>query len=99
MRIRNVMLFLSAIAIPIGPGPAWAQTFFTYHCRDGSEFVAAFYEGDRRAHLQLDGKAIALAKRPSFSGARYVKGNITLRISKTATTLKRGKRSTECSAG
>jgi len=98
MRTRIVMLLLSAVAIPIRSGPAGAQTFFTYHCRDGSEFVAAFYEGDRRAHLQLDGKAIALAKRPSLSGTRYVKGNITLRIAKTGTTLKRRKTTTECTA-
>jgi len=98
MRTRNVMLFLSSVVIAIATGPTAAQTFFTYHCHDGSEFIAAFYEGDRRAHLQLDGKAIALAKRPSLSGSRYVKGNITLRISKTGTTLKRGKTSTECTA-
>jgi len=67
-----------------------------YRCRDGSEFVAAFYEGDRRAHLQLDGKALALPKRVSMSGSRYAKGDITLRITKAATTLKRGKRLTEC---
>jgi len=78
--------------------PACAQTFTTYHCRDGSEFVAAFYEGDKRAHLQLDGKAITLAKRLSLAGARYVKGDITLRITKAGTTLKRGKTSTECAA-
>lgn len=96
MRTRNVTLFLSAVAIPIATGQTSAQTFFTYHCRDGSEFIAAFYEGDRRAHLQLDGKAIALAKRPSLSGSRYVKGSITLRIDKAATTLKRGKTSIAC---
>jgi len=98
MRARNVIILWSTVAVSIGTAPTGAQTFFTYHCRDGSEFVAAFYEGDRRAHLQLDGKAIALSRRPSFSGPRYVKGDITMRIGKTATTLKRGKRTTECSA-
>ncbi len=78
--------------------PACAQTFFMYHCHDGSEFVAAFYEGDKRAHLQLDGKAVTLPRRMSVSGSRYVKGDITLRIRKTGATLKRGKRLTECTA-
>jgi membrane-bound inhibitor of C-type lysozyme len=46
--------------------------------------------------LQLDGKAITLPKRLSLSGSRYAKGDITLRITKTVVTLKRGKQSTEC---
>jgi len=61
-----------------------------------SEFVLAFYEGDRRAHVQLDGKALALSRRPSFSGPRYGRGDVTLTIGKTALTLKRGKRTTTC---
>ena len=90
--------FFAAAGILAGQFPAGAQTFFTYRCRDGSEFIAAFYEGDSRAHLQLDGKAITLPKRMSMSGSRYAKGGITLRIAKTATTLKRGRRSTDCKA-
>jgi len=91
---------LTAAAILLGLAAAQAQaTFATYHCRDGSEFVAGFYPGDSRAHVQLDGKAMALAKRIAFGGARYVKGDITLRIAKNgATTLKRGKKTTACSA-
>jgi membrane-bound inhibitor of C-type lysozyme len=88
----------AAAGILTGQLPAGAQTFFTYRCGDGSEFIAAFYEGDSRAHLQLDGKATTLPKRMSLSGSRYAKGGITLRITKTATTLKRGKQSTECKA-
>ncbi len=75
------------------------RIFTTYHCRDGSEFVAAFYPGDSRAHLQLDGKAVALAKRIVLGGSRYARGDITLRIAKNgATTLKRGRRTTDCTA-
>ena len=98
MQARNSMSFVTVLAILAGSLPAGAQTFLTFHCKDGSEFVAAFYEGDRRAHVQLDGKAIALSRRLSLSGTRFVKGDITLRITKAATTLKRGKRTTECSA-
>jgi membrane-bound inhibitor of C-type lysozyme len=98
MRRHRFIALLGAIGILAGQLPADAQTFSTYRCRDGSEFVAAFYEGDTRAHLQLDGKALTLPKRISTSGSRYAKGDVTLRMTKAATTLKRGKRVTECSA-
>ncbi len=96
MRRHIVTAFLGAAGILAGQLPAHAQTFTTYRCVDGSEFVAAFYEGDTRAHLQLDGKALALRKRVSVSGSRYTRGDITLRITKAGTTLKRGKQLTEC---
>lgn len=76
--------------------PAAAQTFTTYRCQDGSEFVAAFYEGDKRAHLQLDGKAITLAKRVSLRGARYSRRDVSLNIVKGAVTLKHGRSTTFC---
>jgi hypothetical protein len=79
-------------------GPVEAQTFLTFHCRDGSEFVAAFYQGDNRAHVQLDGKAMALSRRLALRGQRYGKGNVTLRIGKAGVILKRGRRATECLA-
>ena len=91
-------MLLGAAGIFAGQWPAHAQTLSTYHCRDGSEFVVGFYEGDKRAHVQLDGKAIALRKRLALSGARYSRGDITLRMTKTVTTLKRGRRTTDCSA-
>jgi membrane-bound inhibitor of C-type lysozyme len=77
---------------------AWAQTFSSYQCRDGAQFVVAFYQGDKAAHLQLDGKAVRLPKRVAAIGTRYAKGDITLRMMKTSTTLQRGKRMTECTA-
>jgi membrane-bound inhibitor of C-type lysozyme len=98
MRRRTIITFLAATGILAGQLPAGGQTFSTYRCSDGSEFIAAFYEGDSRAHLQLDGKAMALSKRISVAGSRYTKGDITLRITKTAITLKRGRQSTECKA-
>lgn len=98
MRRHMFITFFVGAGVLAGQFPGGAQTFFTYRCGDGSEFIAAFYEGDSRAHLQLDGKATTLPKRMSMSGSRYAKGSITLRITKTATTLKRGKRSTECKA-
>jgi membrane-bound inhibitor of C-type lysozyme len=99
MRRQTFIALFGAIGVLIGQPPVFGQSIATYHCRDGSEFVLALYEYDRRAHVQLDGKAVALSKRVSLSGTRYAKGDITLRIMKTGATLKRGKRLTECTAG
>jgi membrane-bound inhibitor of C-type lysozyme len=93
-----ITIFAYAIAIVFGQSRVVAQTFLTYSCLDGSEFVVAFFPGDRSAHLQLDGKAMALSRRLSLSGTRYAKGDITLRTAKSGTTLTRGRRSTECTA-
>lgn len=94
---RLLFVFVGAVCV-IGGRPAGAQpqTFQTYRCEDGTEFIAAFYSGDKRAHLQLDGKAVALSKRVSLSGARYSRGDITLRVARTGVTLQRGKETTAC---
>jgi membrane-bound inhibitor of C-type lysozyme len=97
-RREFIALVAAAAAIVIGPPPAVAQTLVTYSCLDGTEFVVGFFTGDRSAHLQLDGKAILLPRRVSLSGTRYAKGDITLRITKTATTLTRGRQSTGCAS-
>jgi membrane-bound inhibitor of C-type lysozyme len=84
MRRRDFITLLGgAAAWPIGQTPAVAQTFITYSCLDGSEFVVAFFAGERSAHLQLDGKAMSLPQRLSLSGTRYAKGDITLRITRS----------------
>ena len=96
MRRCDFITIFGAAGILISQSPVFAQTFRTYNCYDGSQFILAFFEGDKRAHLQLDGKAVTLPKRISLSGSRYAKGDISLRITKTVITLKRGKQSTEC---
>ena len=93
---KFIKIIGGAAAIAVSQPPAVAQTFFTYHCRDGAEFVVAFVGNDRSAHLQLDGKAVTLPRRLSVSGKRYANGNIALTITKAITSLKRGSRSTEC---
>jgi hypothetical protein len=93
---RGILIIIGAAGILIGQSSVFAQTFRTYNCYDGSQFVLAFFEGDNRAHVQLDGKATTLPKRISLSGSRYAKGAISLRITRTVITLKRGKQSTEC---
>jgi membrane-bound inhibitor of C-type lysozyme len=98
MRPSHFTAIVVAAAVMSWQTPALAQTFSNYQCRDGAQFAVAFYQGDKAAHLQLDGKALRLPKRVAAVGARYAKGDITLRMMKTTTTLQRGKRMTECSA-
>jgi membrane-bound inhibitor of C-type lysozyme len=94
----KTVFFLGA-ALSAAPFAAAAETFQSYVCADGSQFVAAFYPADsRHAHLQLDGRAVALTKGVALSGARYTGGGITLKISKTGTSIKRSRRPvTACS--
>ena|SRR5206468_6017931 len=77
---------------------AAAQTFRTYRCADGTQFIVGFYDDDTRAFLQIDGEPVTLGKRLALSGARYSGAGITLRIGRTgATTVKHLKRPiTDC---
>ncbi|MDN4982587.1 MliC family protein [Bradyrhizobium sp. WYCCWR 13022] len=76
-----------------GGRQAEAQTFRTYRCADGTQFIVAFYDDDKRAFLQIDGEPVTLAKRLAVTGARYSGAGITLRVDKTgATTVKHLKR-------
>ncbi|MBR0742830.1 MliC family protein [Bradyrhizobium japonicum] len=77
----------------IGAGQADAQTFRTYRCVDGTQFIVGFYDDDKRAFLQIDGEPVTLEKRLALSGTRYSGAGVTLRIGKTgATTVKHLKR-------
>jgi membrane-bound inhibitor of C-type lysozyme len=99
-RHKAILLGISMLAGGIsGARQADAQTFRNYRCADGTQFIVAFYDGDRRAFLQIDGEPATLAKRLAISGARYSGAGITLRIGKTgATTVKHLKRPvTACS--
>jgi hypothetical protein len=42
----------------MGALPARAQTFQNYCCADGSSFIVGFNPHDKRAHIQLDGRAV-----------------------------------------
>ena len=77
----------------LGARQADAQTFRTYRCVDGTQFIVGFYDHDTRAFLQIDGEPVTLAKRLAVSGMRYSGAGITLRIDKSgATTIKHLKR-------
>ena len=97
MNCRNITIFgvaLFAAGLAGAPSAALAQSSFqNYTCADGTQFIVGFFQYDPRAHLQLDGKAVTLAKRVSLSGSRYSGKGVTLKITKAGlTTLKHAKR-------
>ena len=85
-----------AAAVAAIPSAASAQSSFrNYRCADGSQFMVGFFQYDKRAHLQLDGKALTLPKRVSLTGARYQAKGVTLLITKAGVvTLKHARRKT-----
>jgi membrane-bound inhibitor of C-type lysozyme len=87
---------LCALAITAVPSAALAQSSFrNYRCADGSQFMVGFFQYDKRAHLQLDGKAITLPRRVALTGSRYQGKGVTLRITKAGVvTLKHARRKT-----
>jgi len=93
-RHKAIVLAISMLAGGIfGIRPAGAQTFQTYRCADGTQFIVGFYDADKRAFLQIDGEPVTLARRLTVSGARYSGAGVTLRIGKSgATTVKHLKR-------
>ena len=95
MNRHTIMIFgaaLSVAGLATGPSPAAAQGFQNYRCADGAQFIVGFFEYDKRAHLQIDGKAATLARRPALSGAHYSGGGVTLKITKAGATITRGRR-------
>jgi membrane-bound inhibitor of C-type lysozyme len=94
MKCTAIVLAGAAIlvALATGASPAVAQTFKTYGCADGTQFIVGFFQYDKRAHLQIDGKAVALSKRIALAGSRYSGGGIVLKVGKAGATIKHGKR-------
>jgi membrane-bound inhibitor of C-type lysozyme len=93
MNRRNSSIFGVILVAAAGSSPALAQSFQSYRCADGTQFIVGFFEYDQRAHLQIDGKAVTLGKRLTLSGSRYSGGGVTLKITKAGTTVKHAKRS------
>jgi len=87
-----VALMAAVAALTASAASAQTTTFQTYRCGDGTEFIVGFFQYDKRAHMQVDGKAVTLQKRVAVTGSRYSGGGVTLRVTKSATTLKVGKR-------
>jgi membrane-bound inhibitor of C-type lysozyme len=89
--ISGAVIFVAGIAT--GASPTLAQTSFqSYRCADGSQFIVGFFGYDPRAHLQIDGRAVTLGRRPALSGSRYSGGGVTLKITRSGTTIKHAKR-------
>ena len=85
-RHKAILLGISMLAGMTGARQADAQTFRSYHCVDGTQFIVGIYDGDNRAFLQIDGEPVTLAKRLTVSGTRYSGAGITLVIGKSGTT-------------
>jgi membrane-bound inhibitor of C-type lysozyme len=91
----SVLFGAALLAGALGSSAVSAQqtTFQNYRCADGTQFIAGFFQYDSRAHLQLDGKSVTLAKRLALSGSRYSGSGVTLKITKGGVaTLKHAKR-------
>ena len=96
-RLKAQLVFGAALwvaGIAAGPSPALAQSFQSYHCADGTHFIAGFYKHDSRAFLQLDGRAVTLTRRLALSGSTYSGGGVTLKVTRAGVTLKHAGRST-----
>jgi membrane-bound inhibitor of C-type lysozyme len=83
---------LSAAGTLAGLPRALAQSFQTYRCADGTQFIVAFYAYDTHAYMQIDGRPVTLTKRLALSGSRYSGGGVTLKITKAGTTVGRARR-------
>jgi membrane-bound inhibitor of C-type lysozyme len=88
--IFGTALYVAGVTTPLSP--LWAQSFQSYRCADGSQFIVGFFEYDSRAHLQIDGRAVTLARRLTFSGSRYSGGGVTLKITKAGITVRHARR-------
>jgi len=95
MNIRKTIVIVAALwvtAAGLAPARAQTTTWQNYGCADGSQFLVGFFQYDKRAHMQIDGKAVTLGKRLALSGSRYSGRGVTLTINKAGARLKHGKR-------
>jgi membrane-bound inhibitor of C-type lysozyme len=90
-RQRSIFGAILFLATAVSSAAA-AQSFQSYRCSDGSQFIVAFCEYDKRAHLQIGGKSVTLAKRFGLSGARYSGDGVALKLTTAGTTVKYRKR-------
>ena len=90
-RKHSTLGAITLLAVAVS-SPAAAQTFQNYRCADGTQFIVGFFEYDKRAHLQIDGRAVTLGRRFGLSGARYSGGGVVLKVGKKGTTVKHARR-------
>jgi membrane-bound inhibitor of C-type lysozyme len=93
LKILACAAALGAAAGITGARPASAQSFQTYHCADGTEFIVGFYPYDSRAYVQIDGRAVTLPRRLTLAGSRYSGSDVTLKMTRAgATTIRHARR-------
>jgi hypothetical protein len=83
-----------AMVVAGGSAVSAQTTFQSYHCADGTRFIAAFYPYDSRAHLQINGREATLAKSLIWPVTRYSGDGVVLRMTKAGITLKYARRPT-----
>ncbi|MBB5051283.1 hypothetical protein HNQ36_001237 [Afipia massiliensis] len=90
--MKRLTFLAAAFAVLTGAGtsPVSAQSFQSFICADGARFVALL--DTKVANVQIDGKAVALRKRFTLTGARYTGRGVTLTMNKKGTLLRHGKR-------
>jgi membrane-bound inhibitor of C-type lysozyme len=71
---------------------ASAQTFNSYRCGDGAQFILAFYPSDTRAYLQIDGRPVTLKKSLAICGRRYSGSGVSLTVTATGARIKHVRR-------
>jgi hypothetical protein len=81
-----------AVGFVADTSPATAQTFNSYRCADGTQFILAFYPSDKRGYLQIDGHAVTLKRRASLRGWRYSGGGVNLVMTATGIRLRHARR-------
>ena len=93
-RYKTAIFGAAFVVAGMAPGSssALAQTFQNYHCADGTRFIVGFFKYDSRAHLQIDGRAVTLAKRLSLSGSRYSGDGVTLLFRKGRVAIRHARR-------
>ncbi|MGA8318426.1 MAG: MliC family protein [Bradyrhizobium sp.] len=83
-------IFLASFVAQVSP--ASAQSFNSYHCADGTHFILAFYPNDKRAFLQIDGRAVTLKKGLTVSGRRYSGSGVSLMMTASGALIRHVRR-------
>jgi hypothetical protein len=72
--------------------PASAQTFDSYRCVDGTQFILTFYPSDKRPYIQIDGHSMKLRKSVVLPGTRYSGGGVSLVMTSAGALLRHARR-------
>jgi membrane-bound inhibitor of C-type lysozyme len=95
MRRRSIALV--AVGVVGLSSSALAQRFTAYECNDGAQFQVALLDTEKKAYLQLDGRALQLPKKITYTGDRYAAGGVTFWVrGNGVVTIKRSGKVSEC---